>query len=107
MELFLGMSQADADNTGFRMNGSVGVKLKAATAWGSGESTNSSGFNAIPSGYLTDGAFQGLAISVVYWTATGAEAETAYDRYMDNVSAGIDRGAWPRSDGYSVRCVRN
>ncbi|HBB93535.1 MAG TPA: hypothetical protein DC042_17880 [Bacteroidales bacterium] len=107
MELYLGLSQADADKTGFRTSGSVGVKLKATTAWGSSESTNSSGFNAIPSGYLADGSFQDLLTSGVYWTATDADAGTAFDRYLDNESNGIDRGAWPRSDGYSVRCIRN
>ncbi|MFA6126552.1 MAG: fibrobacter succinogenes major paralogous domain-containing protein [Bacteroidales bacterium] len=107
MELFLGMSQADAEKTGFRESGSLGTKLKATTAWGANQNTNSSGFNAIPSGYLGEITFDELMTAVVFWTATGFDAETAYDRYMDTGSTGIDRGPWPRSEGYSVRCVRN
>jgi uncharacterized protein (TIGR02145 family) len=107
MEMFLGMSQADADKAGFRLSGSVGPKLKATSAWGASQNTNSSGFNAMPSGYLSDPVFVDLMNAGVFWTATGGEADTAYDRYLDNVSPGIDRGVWPRSDAYSVRCVRN
>jgi len=107
MEMFLGMSQADADKTGLRESGTVGLKLKATTAWGENQNTNSSGFNAIPGGYMEDLSFQALLTAGVFWTATGAEGESAIDRYLDNVAGGIDRGPWPRSDGYSVRCVRN
>jgi uncharacterized protein (TIGR02145 family) len=107
MEISLGMSQADADKTGVRTGGTTGAKLKATTAWGNNETSNTSGFTAIPSGYLSAGGFDGLVTSAVYWTATVAETATAFDRYLDNTSAGIDRGAWPRSDAYSVRCVRN
>lgn len=107
MELYLGISQADADKTGFRETGSVGIKLKAMSAWGTNSNTNSSGLNVIPAGYRGNMNFEGLTTSAVFWTATGVDTATAYDRYLDNTSIGIDRGAWPRSDGYSVRCVRN
>jgi len=107
MEMFLGMSQADADKTGFRESGSLGLKLKATTAWGTNQNTNSSGFNAIPSGYLGVATFEELLTTGVFWTATGDASDTAYDRYLDSESIGIDRGAWPRDGGYSVRCIRN
>jgi uncharacterized protein (TIGR02145 family) len=106
MELYLGLAAADVDKTGFRESGSVALKLKATGAWGSNPATNESGFNAIPSGYMEGGIFEGLVSTAVYWTATSAENQTAFDRFLDNVSVGIDRGAWPRSDAYSVRCIR-
>jgi uncharacterized protein (TIGR02145 family) len=107
MELFLGMSQADADNTGVRESGTVGLKLKATTAWGANSNTNSSGFSAIPAGYFSENIFNELTTAGVFWTATGFDAENAYDRYFTIATIGSDRGTWPRSDGYSVRCVRD
>jgi len=107
MEMFLGMSQAEADNTGKRTNGSVDLKLKATTAWGANSNTNSSEFSAIPGGFCGDNLFQALLTGTCFWTATSQDADKAIDRWMDNVSPGIDRSPWPKSHGYSVRCVRN
>jgi uncharacterized protein (TIGR02145 family) len=107
MEMFLGMTQADADNVGWRPQGSVDLKLKSTTAWAGNANTNSSGFNALPAGFLSGTKFSGINTGVVFWTATGSESGFAYDRYMEKVRVGIDRGPWPRSEGYSVRCVRD
>jgi uncharacterized protein (TIGR02145 family) len=107
MEMSLGLTQAEADNLGLRTSGSLGLKLKSASAWTGGSNTNSSGFNALPSGYLGTLGFDQLGTAVVFWTATPDEGGFALDRFMDNTSDGIDRGPWPRNEGYSVRCVRN
>ena len=107
MEMYLGMSQADADKNGWRTGGSVELKLKATTAWGANSNTNSAKFNAIPSGLLDGNGFYQLMTSAVYWTATSFDATKAYDRYMSADTVGISRGAWPKSEAYSVRCIRD
>ena len=107
MEIFLGMSQADADKNGWRTNGSVELKLKATTAWGANSNTNSAKFNAIPAGYLDYRGFGNLMSSAAFWTATGFDTEKAYDRFMRADTLGISRGPWPKSEAYSVRCVRD
>ncbi len=107
MEMFLGMSQADADKTGWRTNGSVELKLKATTAWGANSNTNSAKFSAIPSGFMDFRGFGNLMSSAAFWTATSFDATKAYDRFMSADTVGIHRGPWPKSEAYSVRCVRN
>lgn len=109
MEKFLGMPQDVADNTGIRVDGSVGLQLKSASAFGgSTQGNNSSGFNALPGGYCNSGiSFDMLKTAGIFWTATAFDAENAYDRYLDKIMVGVDRGPYPKRDGYSVRCVRD
>ncbi|WP_317618654.1 fibrobacter succinogenes major paralogous domain-containing protein [Chlorobaculum sp. MV4-Y] len=88
----------------------AGAGLKAPGAWGnsSGE-TQSSGFNALPSGARrdADGVFLMLGQFARFWTSTPASNGKALARalgFYDNALRGGEVG--PRN-GFAVRCVKN
>jgi uncharacterized protein (TIGR02145 family) len=108
-EIYLGMTQTDADSISWRLSGSVGEKLKSTAGWAeNGNGSNSVGFNALPGGYR-DGSsgFLLLGTSAVFWSATGDGPANAWDRYLANNKSGVDRGSYERNDGYSMRCLRD
>lgn len=112
LEMHLGMSQAQADSTGYRGN-SEGSKLKEAGTihWNSPNTgaTNSSGFTAVPGGYCYNsvGGFVGIGAVGWYWTASPGSASTAWQRGLQSNNIKVCRDDDYRTDGISVRCVRD
>lgn len=108
LEMFLGMSQSEADKTEMRGT-NEGEKLKSISGWNSGTGTDQVGFAALPGGerdkngnFLYKGDFTAL------WTATPhAEFEIAWYRYMDGGENRVGREDYDKLSGYSVRCVKN
>lgn len=108
LEMFLGMSQSEADETEMRGT-NEGEKLKSTSGWNSGTGMDQYGFAALPGGerdqngnFLYEGDFTAL------WTATPhAEYEIAWYRYMDGGEDRVGRDDYDKLSGYSVRCVRN
>ena len=71
-------------------------------------SNNALGFNAFPSGFMSNSGFSSLASSATFWTASQNAANTActWSLYYNNA------GMYPSSNGnksnlYSVRCIRD
>ncbi len=112
MEMALGMSQIEADNTGYRGT-DEGCKMKetGTVHWSSQntEATNSSGFTALPGGYRdTSGFFSVLGNRGYWWSATPNDSETAWNRYLRDINDKVYRGyANKVGIGYSVRCLRD
>jgi len=88
----------------------AGKKLKSTYGWyNDGNGTDEYGFSALPGGdrysygYFYDAGYYGH-----WWTATDYDGSNAYYRDMDynygNVYEGND---YDKSDGYSVRCVKD
>jgi uncharacterized protein (TIGR02145 family) len=108
LEMFLGMTQTQADETGWRGT-DQGNQLKETgdTHWYGG--TNSSGFSALPGGYRSYdyGTFYFLKYSGLWWSAT--ELNWAYAWFRTLVSSiGNDyRRFHDKKDGFSVRCLRD
>lgn len=70
--------------------------------------TNSSGFNALPGGYLNGIlTFDQMGIVGSYWTSTQVSSTAAYSRTIVNYDPGIFRGVSPKEGFVSVRCVKN
>jgi uncharacterized protein (TIGR02145 family) len=92
LEMYLGMSQAEADLTGFRGT-DEGTQLKTG---------GSSGFNAALDGYMTtSNNFIRYGTGNCFWTSTDL-----YARYLLNSSSQVYRWDAPlKSYGLSVRCV--
>ncbi|MGM0737620.1 MAG: fibrobacter succinogenes major paralogous domain-containing protein [Bacteroidota bacterium] len=113
LERHLGMSQAEAQSTGWRgETANVGGKLKAAgTDYWRGPNTganNESGFTALPGGYrFTSGTFSYLSFFGYWWTASEADATTAWRRVIFNNRQSINRMNYDKRYGFSVRCVEN
>jgi hypothetical protein len=114
LEVFLGMSNSEADKTGWRGN-DEGSKLKIEGAQGWTENltywpTNESGFTAkAGSCRLFDGTFgePGLFVTGFWWTANQESSDKAWYRYLDYKNGDIFRYYDYKSYGFSVRCVKN
>lgn len=113
LERYLGMNPNEANATGWRgQNANVGGKLKAEGTdfWRSPNTgaTNESGFMALAGGYrFTSGSFSYLRFFGYWWTATGADANTAWRRLLFNNRESINRMNYDKRYGFSVRCVQN
>ena len=114
LEMELGMSQSEADTID-RRGTDEGGKLKEESVctshWKSPNkgATNSSGFTALPGGIrdYSDGAFYDLGTDADFWTATESDASNAWNRNLYYDYAEVDRYYFSKSDGFSVRCVKD
>lgn len=109
LETFLGMSRSEADSAGLRNAGLVGTKLKSTSGWdNNGIGDNSSGFTALPGGYRSyAGRFEGIGLGTGYWTASEYHATTAWYRGLGFYTSTVQRYYYSKSDGFSVRCLRD
>ena len=107
LEMYLGLTQADADEVGSR--GSIAIKMKNQAGWSSGNvSTNSSGLSIIPGGFTyPGGGFGSLGSMAQFWTATATDASQAWTRVFYGTGPAAERRGLYKSRGYSVRCVSN
>jgi len=112
LEVFLGMTQTEVEYYGWRGN-DVGGKLKESGSdhWSSPNygASNSSDFNALPSGAMDDYDyfFYDLTFGAYYWTSTGESSSYAYYRYLSYDNSGIFRSYKDKNDALSVRCVKD
>lgn len=111
LEMFLGMSQTDADSVGWRGTDEGGKLKEASTGlWRSPNTgaTNQSGFSARPAGYRDyGGTFIHLSVSALFWSSTEISNGYAFDRYLYYDHSQISRGSSPEYRGASVRCVKD
>jgi uncharacterized protein (TIGR02145 family) len=114
LEKYLGMTQSDADATGYRgANVNVGGKMKEAgtTHWNSPNTgaDNSSGFTALPGSYRNsdDGIFYKAGGTGIWWSSSEHSAMDAWKRGLNNSNADVNRNPNSKVFGFSVRCVRD
>ncbi len=110
LEMYLGMSQVDADNTGWERGNDVGSKMKEAGTdhWQSPNiADNSSGFTALPGGYRSsnDGDFLDWHTNLGFWSATEDIDLLVWDRGLENDRTTVFRGTNYKNTGFSVRCL--
>ena len=113
LEMYLGMSQGEADNTGWRGT-NEGSKLAGnADLWNNGNLENNaefgtSGFTALPGGYRsTNGYYYDLGSHGSFWSSTEDDSDTAWYRGLYYSNSGVARGGSYKLYGFSVRCVRD
>ncbi len=108
LEMNLGMGQTKADSLYWRNSGEVGIKLKSSINWfGNGTGSNSSGFTALPGGYLnTHGSFRSIASYAVFWSASKSDTLPWYRSLHFNDNGSYRFTTMP-GHGFSVRCVKN
>lgn len=88
----------------------VGYKMKSTNLWISdGNGDNESGFNALPSGYrnVDPGGFYDIGISVYYWSSTQSGLLNAWDRNIYYDMTEIRHTYHLRTQGFSVRCIKD
>jgi uncharacterized protein (TIGR02145 family) len=76
------------------------------TDWGNG--TNSSNFMGLPAGYhfSSQGTFNFIGTTAYFWSSSPLNSSAWRYRLSSTVS-GVDRSSFAKTNGYSVRCVRN
>ncbi|MEA3494701.1 MAG: FISUMP domain-containing protein [Bacteroidota bacterium] len=113
LEMTLGMSQAEADDTGGRGT-DEGSKLAGnAGLWTGGGLENdsdfgTSGFTALPGGCRDeDGVFYSIGNSGYWWSATEDDADYAWNRLLYYYNSYVSRDYDSEELGISVRCLRD
>jgi len=113
LEMHLGMTQVEADNSGWRGTHNEGGKLKeiGTTHWlvPNTGATNSSGFTALPGGYcLSDGSFNNLGNSGNWWSSTEYSGSYAWCRGLYYNTDQANRNySLSKPNGFSVRCIKD
>ncbi len=121
LEMTLGMTRAESNDTGWRKTSSESRKLKKfdiAYSWTDKEKEeiNLSGFSAIPSGARTRRdlilPFWGGGRYADYWTSTESDTSKAWNRSLvwspwHPGSDEVFRGTLNKEFGFSIRCIRN
>ena len=92
--------------------GVAGSKLKetGTTHWITPNigATNESGFTGLPGGCRDDyGSFHDRGCYGNFWSATEDSSSDAWYRGLRYLSAGVHRDGYPKSDGHSVRCLKD
>ncbi len=109
LEFVLGMDAVDAERIEWRLGGEVGKKLKSAKLWSSDlGGDNSSGFNALPAGNKNGvPQFNDITKWTNFWSSTPNGDEQAYYRGLTYGMDGVFRNGFFRTNGFSVRCLKN
>lgn len=114
LEMHLGMSQAEADDTGRRGTDEGGkLKEKGTTHWTSCDNptspcahgTNQSGFSALPGGHYYNGTFSFVGDISYWWCSTEKSTTIALSRGLVYTSSKVSRQALLKTYGFSVRCI--
>lgn len=108
LELHLGMSQTEANNTGWRGSGE-GSKLKAASSWNyNGNGTNESGFSALAGGYRSYfGTFNDIGSRAEFWADSQSNTGHIWTRSLIYSSQKVYRFDGNRGRGFAIRLIKD
>jgi len=114
LEMTLGMSQSEADDSGWRGSDQGSQLAGNADLWSDGVLENntafgSSGFAALPGGYRYGygGGFDDMGYDALFWSSSEFIGVNALDRKLRYGNAYVCRGADLMQYGFSVRLVRD
>lgn len=88
----------------------AGGKLKSTSLWENPNegATNESGFSGLPGGYCgSDGYFSLVGCVGYWWSSSEDNTDAARTRNLDCLAEDVSRHINLKSDGYSVRCLRD
>lgn len=83
-------------------------KIKAKKGWNLGNNTNSSGFSALPGGFIENTGFGGLGSDAIWWSST-LDSYTLYAVWVYSLNYQADRlhrFKGSKSEGFSIRCIK-
>ncbi len=115
LEMFLGMTESQANGTVWRGT-NEGSKLAGnANLWYDGVLVNNtefglSGFTALPGGHRSyyDGSSTNAGSYGMWWSSLESSSCSAYSRHLSYYNANVYRDInSAKSDGFSVRCLRD
>ena len=109
LEMAQGMSESEANDTGFRGT-DQGTQMKTDYGWyGGGNGTNSSGFSGLPGGFRLYDIDVGLCTNAGYngyWWSSSSNGSLPY-RYLKYNNDSVYRNYGNPRWGFSVRCIQN
>jgi len=111
LEMYLGMSQSEADAI-YSRGTTEGGKLKESgtSHWLSPNvgATNESGFTGLPGGYRYGyGAYGYVGILALFWSSTEYSSSYAWYRALSYSYSEVHRTYVDKQYGFSVRCVKD
>lgn len=106
LEIALGMSEAQANETGYRGT-DQGAQMKTESGWvNSGNGSNASGFSGLPCGIRGNNGSFFVAGSYGYWWSSSPQNTYAWFRNLYTSNATVYRNSnFNRRGGFSVRCT--
>jgi len=111
LEMCLGMTQTEADKSGWRGTTEGGdLKETGTEHWNSPNTgaTNKHSFSALPGGWRgNDGTFGYIGSYGDWWSSTEDDATNAWGRTLGYDNANVSRNYDDKADGFSVRCLRD
>ena len=112
LEIYLGMSPAEADSYPAWRGTDQGGKLKetGTTHWinPNAGATNESGLTGLPGGSRgNDGYFGYMRLYAHYWSSTGSDSYNAWGRSLGYDQAGVGRYVYYKQGGFSILCVKD
>jgi uncharacterized protein (TIGR02145 family) len=112
LESYLGMASGDLNLWGWRGT-NQGLQMKTTAGWNAGgNGTNTSGFSALPGGYIygKNGGFNDLGNLTYWWTTTEDGAlptNFAWYRRLDGSQNGVYRATTHKWGGKFARCLKD
>ena len=86
----------------------VGKNLKSANSWSSGIGADLYGFSALAAGRrLSDGTFGSLNLMTYMWISSQYDNTNGWCRYLNDSYDNTRSGYFDKSDGRSVRCLKD
>jgi uncharacterized protein (TIGR02145 family) len=112
LEMQLGMSQSEADQDVFRGTNQGSQLAGNSLLWESGSLENNaqfgtSSFTALPGSFYGIGPFSYLGTKGFWWSSTEDDSLTAWYRGLWSSNSEVDRGILWKSEGLSVRCLKD
>ena len=113
LEMYLGMSQVEADDADWRGTNEGSKLAGMADLWNDGNLVNNpefgtSGFNLLPGGYRNgNGNYYGMGYNGYFWSSTEGNDYLAWYRLLDYVNSEVSRYLNNKRGGFSVRCIRD
>jgi len=114
LEMYLGMSQSQADSTGWRGTNEGSKLAGRADLWASGALENdpefgTSGFSFLPGGcrHYSYGSYGGMSNTGFLWSSTEINSSNTWDRALHYQIATVGRYPVSKHYGWSVRCVKD
>ena len=92
------------------LGGNVLAALKMRTNTGAGtvQPVKEAGFNGLAGGYRTTGGkFEGAGSYAYWWSATEVNKDAAWIRLLNYVYCNVYFSAYSKTNGFSVRCLKN